>query len=109
VDTLSESVTITDFIQRYILSTVSLFLYAFIDDSDNRLLPTNVMMIRNYRGDKEGLKERRGGAKEQQRRPSQVGVPIQVKLKFNSDSRNSAHENHLPGHIPTSFGRSLYE
>jgi hypothetical protein len=60
VDTLSESVTITDFIQRCILSTVSLFLYAFIDDSENRLLPNNVMMIRNYRGDKEGLKERRG-------------------------------------------------
>jgi hypothetical protein len=67
VDTLSESVTITDFIQRYILSMVSLFLYAFIDDSENRLLPNNVMMIRNYGGDKDGLKERRGGAKEQQR------------------------------------------
>jgi hypothetical protein len=45
---------------------VSLFLYAFIDDSENRLLPNNVIMIRNYGGDKEGLKERGGGAKEQQ-------------------------------------------
>jgi hypothetical protein len=35
---------------------VNLFLYAFIDDSENRLLPNNVMMIRNYGGDKEGLK-----------------------------------------------------
>jgi hypothetical protein len=35
VHTLSESVTITDFIQRCILLTVSLFLYAFIDDSEN--------------------------------------------------------------------------
>jgi hypothetical protein len=52
VDTLSESVTITDFIQRCILSMMSLFLYAFIDDSKNRLLPNNVMMIRNYGGDK---------------------------------------------------------
>jgi hypothetical protein len=64
VDTLSESVTITDFIQRCILSMVCLFLYPFIDDSENRLLPNNVM-IRNYGEDKEGLKERRGGAKEQ--------------------------------------------
>jgi hypothetical protein len=48
VDTLSESVTITDFIQRCILSMVSLFLYAFLDDSENRLLPNNVMMIRIY-------------------------------------------------------------
>jgi hypothetical protein len=29
-----------------------LFLYAFIDDSENRLLPNIVMMIRNYGGDK---------------------------------------------------------
>jgi hypothetical protein len=80
MDTLSESLTITDFIQRYILSTVSLFLYNFIDDSENRLLPNNVMMIRNYGEDKQGLQERRGGAKKQQSRPNQVGVPIQVEL-----------------------------
>jgi hypothetical protein len=82
---------------------VSLFLYAFIDDSENRLLPNNVMMIWNYGGDKEGLKERRGGAKEQQRRPSQVGLPIQVELESNSDSMNSQHQNHHPDHIPTLF------
>jgi hypothetical protein len=102
-NTISESVTITNFILRCILSMVSLFLYAFIDDSENRLLPNNVMVIRNYGGDKEGLKERRGGAKEQQRRPSQVGVPIQIKLKSNSDSRNSPHQKHRPDHIPTPF------
>jgi hypothetical protein len=55
VDTLSKSVTITNFIQRCILSAVSLFLYTFIDDSENRLLPNNVMMIMNYGGDKEGI------------------------------------------------------
>jgi hypothetical protein len=103
VDTLSESVTITDFIQRCILSTMSLCLYPFIDDSENRLLPNIVMMVRNYEEDKEELKERRGGAKEQQRRPSQVGVPIQVELKSNSDSRNSPHQNRRPDHIPTPF------
>jgi hypothetical protein len=103
VDTLSEVVTITDFIQRCILSTVSLFLYAFIDDSENRLLPNNVMMIRNYGEDKEGLKESCGGAKEQQRRPSQVGVPIQVELESNSDSRNSQHQNRHPDYILTPF------
>jgi hypothetical protein len=103
VDTLSESVTITDFIQRCILSTVSLFLYPFIDDSENRLLPNNVMMIRNCGEDKEGLKERCGGAKEQQRRRSQVGVPIQVELESNSDSKNSQHQNRHLDHIPTRF------
>jgi hypothetical protein len=103
VNTLSESFTITNFIQRCILSMVSLFLYAFIDDSENKLLPNNVIMFRNYGGDKEGNKERRGGAKEQQRRPSQVGAPIQVELKSNSDSRNNPHQNHRPDHIPTPF------
>jgi hypothetical protein len=103
VDNLSESVTITDFIWRCILSMVSLFLYAFMDDSKNRLLANNVIMIRNYGGDKEGLKERRGGAKEQQRRPSQVGVPIQVEQKSNSDSRKSPHQNCRPYHRPTPF------
>jgi hypothetical protein len=103
MDTLSESVTITNFIQRCILSTVSLFLYAFIDDSKNRLLPNNVMMIRNYGEEKEGLKERHGGANEQQRQPRQVGVPIQVELESNSDSSNSPHQNRRPDHIPTPF------
>jgi hypothetical protein len=82
---------------------VRLFLYAFIDDSENRLQPNSVMMIRNYGEDKEGLKEGRGGAKEQQRRPSQVVVQIQVELESNPDSRNSRHQNHHPDHIPTPF------
>jgi hypothetical protein len=107
VDTLSESVTITDFIQRCILSMMSLFLYAFIDDSENWLLPNNVMMIRNYGGDKEGLKERRGGAKEQQRQ-----------AKLESQSKSSWNPIRIPGTVCTKivaqityqlrFGRSLY-
>jgi hypothetical protein len=101
VDTLSESVTITDFIQRCILSMVSLFLYTFIDDSESRLLPNNVMMIRNYGEHKEGLKERHGGAKKEQRRPSQVGVPIQVELESNSDSKNSWNPIRIAGTVDT--------
>jgi hypothetical protein len=60
-------------------------------------------MIRNYGGDKEGLKKRRGGANEQQSRSSQVEVPIQVELKSNSNFRNSPHQNHRSDHIPTPF------
>jgi hypothetical protein len=73
------------------------------------LLPNNVMMIRNYGEDKEGLKERRGGAKEQQRRPSEVGVPIQVELEFNSDSRNSDTKIVAQITYQLRFGRSLCE
>jgi hypothetical protein len=99
VDTLSESVTITNFIQRCILSTVSLFLYPFIDDYENRLLPNNVMMIRNYGEDKEGLKDRRGGAKEQQRRPSQVGVPIQVEPSPKSHTNSVSAVLYMDGKL----------
>jgi hypothetical protein len=82
---------------------VNLFVYAFIDDFENRLLPNNIMIIRSYGGDKEGLKERRGGAKEHQRWPSQVGVPIKVEQKSNSDFRNSTYQNCHSDHIPTPF------
>jgi hypothetical protein len=105
VATLSESVIITDFIQRSILSTVSPFLYAFIDDSENRLLPNNVTVIRNYGGDKERLKERRGDAKEQQRRPSQVGV-----LELNPIRILGTVRTKIVSQITYQlrFGRSLY-
>jgi hypothetical protein len=91
VDTLSESVTITHFIQRYILSTMSLFLYAFIDDSENILLPNNVLLIRNYGEDKEGLKERRGGE-----RSSKGG-----QAKLESQSKSSWNPIRIPGTVST--------
>jgi hypothetical protein len=108
VDTLSELGTITDFIQRCILSTVSPFLYAFIDNSENRLQPNNVMMIRNYGEDKEGLKERRGGE-----RSSKGG-----QAKLDSQSKSSWNPIRIPGTVGTKivtqityqlcFIRSLY-
>jgi hypothetical protein len=75
----------------------------FTDDSENRLSLNNVMMLRNYGEDKEGLNERCGGANEKQKRPSQVGVTIQVELESNSDFMNSWHQNHHLDHIPTPF------
>jgi hypothetical protein len=58
--------------------TVSMFLYYFINNFKNRLLPNNIMMIRNY-------------AQEQQGRPSQIEVPIQIEVQSNSDSRNISY------------------
>jgi hypothetical protein len=75
---------------------VSLFLFIFIDDVDNRLLHNNIMMIRYYGEEKEESKQRCGGVQDQQRRPRPVGVPIQAELEFNSNSRNSLHQNHRP-------------
>jgi hypothetical protein len=108
VDTLSESVTITNFIQRCILSIVSLFLYAFIDDSENRLIPKNIMMIRNY-GEDKGLKR-----DVEVQRSSKGG-----QAKLESQSKSSWNPIRIPGTIDTKivtqityqlrFGRSLYE
>jgi hypothetical protein len=108
VDTLSESVTITDFMQRCILSMVSLFLYAFTDDSENRLLPNNVMMIRNYGEDKKGLKR-----DVEVQRSSKGG-----QAKLESQSKSSWNPIRIPGTVGTKivaqityqlcFGRSLY-
>jgi hypothetical protein len=108
VDTLSESVTITDFIQRCILSMVRLFLYAFIDDSENRLLPNNVMMIVTMEEIRKGLKR-----DVEVQRSSKGG---QTKLESQSNlSRNSLR---ILGIVRTKivaqityqlrFGRSLY-
>jgi hypothetical protein len=38
-------------------------------------------------------------------RSSKVGVPIQVELESNLDSRNSQHQNRRPDHVPTPFWR----
>jgi hypothetical protein len=108
VDTLSESVTIIDFIQRCILSMVSLFLYTFIDDSENRLLPNNVMMIRNYGEDWNGLKRDVEG-----QRSSKGG-----EAKLVSQSKSSWNPIRIPRTVGNKiiaqityqlyFGRSLY-
>jgi hypothetical protein len=63
------------------------------------------MMIRNYRGDKEGLKERRGGTKEQQRRPSQVlsPNPSRAEIQF------GFHEQSAPKSSPRSLTNSVLD
>jgi hypothetical protein len=76
-----------DFIQR----CVSLLLYALINDIEDRLLPNDVILIRNNWEEKEGLEERCGGAQDQEMQPNQVGIPMQVELETNSDFRNSLH------------------
>jgi hypothetical protein len=80
---------------------MSLFLYSFIDNFENIFLPNDVVMISNYEEKKEWIKERHGGAQEQQRRPSQVGVSIQVELESNLDYRNNPYQNRRTYHIST--------
>jgi hypothetical protein len=92
VHSLPESAIINDLIQRYTLATVNSFVYAFNENLENILLPNNVIiMIRKHGEYQERLEEGHGDAQDQQRWPSQVGVPIQVELESNSDSRNSPH------------------
>jgi hypothetical protein len=91
VDTLSESVTITDFIQRFILSTVSLFLYPFIDDSENRLLPNNVEVQRSSKGGQAKLESQSMSSWNPIRIPGTVGTKIVTQITYQ-----------------LRFGRSLY-
>jgi hypothetical protein len=75
---------------------MSLFPHSFIDYSENRLLPNNVMMIRNYGEDKEGLKERCGGGKEQQSwspNPSRAGIQFGFQEQSAPKSSPRSHTN----------------
>jgi hypothetical protein len=91
IHNLFESATINDLIQRHILATVNSFLYTCIYDLENRLLPNDIIMIRNHGEGKEGLKERRGGAQDQQKaaKPSWNPNPSRDRVQFGFQEQSS--------------------
>jgi hypothetical protein len=91
VDTLSESVTITDFLyrdifcQRCVCSYMLLLVILIID-----CLPNNVIMIRIYGGDMERLKERwrcKGAAKAA--KPSWSPNPSRAEIQFGFEEQSA--------------------
>ncbi len=96
VDTFSGSVTITDFIQRCILSTVSLFLYDFIDDSENRLLPNDLIVIRNQGVDHGEHAGHQDGAGEPRKHAQHGGSPSQFRIQESDFESNSESRTTLP-------------
>ena len=56
---------------------------------ENRLLPIDVILLRNMGEGHEDLGERHRGREDQQGRPTQAGGPVQLKLEPISGSRTS--------------------
>ena len=70
---------------------------------ENKLLPNNLIIIRNHGDDEEDVGEEFGGVVDQQGQPSGVGDPIQVEFESASESRSNPHQNQRPGCIRSPF------
>ena len=56
---------------------------------ENRLLPNDLIIVRNHGDDEEEVGEEFGGVVDQQGQPIRVGGPIQVELESASESRSN--------------------
>ena len=70
---------------------------------ENKLLPNDLIIVRNHGDDDEDVGEEFGGVVDQQGQPSRVGGPIQVEFKSASEFRSSPHQNQRPGRIRSPF------
>ena len=68
---------------------VSSFLSDPFHTFDNRLLPNDVILLRNIGEGHEGLRGHGGGDDDQQGRPTKTGGPIQHDFESTSASRTS--------------------
>ena len=68
---------------------VSSFLSDPFHTFENRLLPNDVILLRNIGEGQEGLRGRGGGDDDQQGRPTQAGGPVQHEFESASASRTS--------------------
>ena len=68
---------------------VSSFLSDPFHTFENRLLPNDVILLRNIGEGQEGLRGCGGGDDDQQGRPTRTGGPVQLKLEPISGSRTS--------------------
>ena len=71
---------------------------------ENKLLPNDLIIVRNHGDYAEDVGEEFGGIVDQQGQPSRIGGPIQVEFESASESRSSSHQNQCPGHIRSPFG-----
>jgi len=70
---------------------VSSFLSNVYCESENRLLPNDLIVLRNKGEDQQGCGEGLGGVEDQQGRPDQDGGPNRFDFVSVSDSRNRPH------------------
>ena len=72
---------------RQLNHQVSSLLCNSFNDFEDRLLPNDIIILRNYGEDQRALEGGLGGGEGQEGRPSQVGGPIHTKFETDSDSR----------------------
>jgi hypothetical protein len=72
---------------------VSLFLCYLFSYFENRLLPKNIIIIRNHGDDDGVLKDRHGRGEDQQGTSNQVRVLNNIKFESTSDFRTLLHQN----------------
>ena len=84
-----ESVRVLLHRRRQLNLEVSSFLSDPFHTFENRLLPNDVILIRNTGECHEGLRGRGGGDDDQQGRPIETGGPVQHDFEFASASRTS--------------------
>ena len=58
---------------------------------ENKLLPNNLIIVRNHGDDEDNVGEEFGGLVDQQGHPHRVGGPIQVELESVSESRSNMY------------------
>ena len=75
--------------RRQLNLEVSSFLSDPFHTFENRLLPNDVILIRNIGEGHEGLRGRGGGNDDQQGRPTGTGGPVQHDFESTSASRTS--------------------
>ena len=75
---------------------------------ENKLLPNDLIIVRNHGDDEEYVGEEFGCVVDQKGQPSGVGGPIQVEFESDSESRNSPQQNQRPSRIRSPFWMLLY-
>ena len=96
-----EGTTPSDTIIDY--NKVSSFQINLSSRFENKLLPYDLIIVRNHGDDDKDVGGEFGGVVDQQGQPSRVGGPIQVEFESASESRNSPHQNQRPCCIRSPF------
>ena len=72
---------------------VSSFLCSSSRENENRLLPNDLLVLRNLGEDQQGLGKGRGVQEEQLGRPHRAGAHAQLDFDSTSESRSRPHQN----------------
>src|SRR5881394_1828388 len=78
---------------RQLKQQVNSFLCSSSCENENRLLPNDVLVLRNLGEDQQGLGKGRGVEEEQLGRPHRAGAQAQLDFDSTSESRSKPYQN----------------